>query len=51
MDYIKGPYDKIMKWVEENNLNLDGTFIETYYNGPDDVSEENLITKIIVPLK
>lgn len=47
-----GPsYNEVMKWVEEKKLNPDGTFIEAYYNSPDDVSEDDLITEIIIPLK
>lgn len=33
-----------MKWVEENNFELDGTFIESYYKCSDDVSEDELLT-------
>jgi effector-binding domain-containing protein len=47
-----GPsYDEVMKWIEEKNLNTDGTFLEYYYNSPEEVSEDKLLTAIIMPLK
>ncbi|MBZ9571702.1 GyrI-like domain-containing protein [Methanobrevibacter sp. TMH8] len=44
-------YYKVINWAEENNLKLNKTFIEYYYNSSDDVSEEDLLFGIIMPLK
>ncbi len=54
----KGPYsgmqeayDKIMKWVNDNNCELQGTYYEYYYNSPEEVEESELLTRIVLPLK
>ena len=44
-------YNEVMKWIETNNLIPDGTFLEYYYNSPEEVSEDNLLTGVIIPLK
>lgn len=43
-------YDKVMNWIEENGMKPKGTFIERYYNSPEDVSEDKLLTEILMPL-
>lgn len=43
---------RIMKLTEELNLPLrDGFYIENYVNSPSEVSEDKLITEILVPIK
>jgi len=44
-------YNEVMQWVEENGIKLNGTFIEYYYNSPEDISEDKLITEILMPLE
>jgi effector-binding domain-containing protein len=44
-------YMKVMEWIEKNNIETDGTMMESYYNDPEEVSEDKLLTGIIMPLK
>ncbi|MBZ9571534.1 GyrI-like domain-containing protein [Methanobrevibacter sp. TMH8] len=44
-------YDKIIKWIEDNNITTNGTFLEYYYNSPEEISEDKLLTEIIMPLE
>lgn len=48
---MEEPYNELFKWLNENNLEPDGPFYEFYYNSPQEVSEEELLTKISVPVK
>lgn len=54
----KGPYaemvpvyEAINKWITENGFAATGVSYEVYYNSPADVSESELLTKIMLPLK
>jgi len=44
-------YNEVMKWIETNKLNIEGTFLEYYYNSPEEVPEDKLLTGVIIPLK
>lgn len=48
---IRPIYDEINVWMKENNLSPVGHIMEYYYGSKDQLDEENLVTKIIVPLK
>ncbi len=54
----KGPYEEsaeayaaMAKWIEEQGYIPTGVAYEYYYNAPDEVSESELLTKIVLPLK
>ncbi len=44
-------YDAINKWISEKHIEATGTVYEYYYNSPEDVPEEELITKIVFAVK
>lgn len=47
-----GPvYDEMYKWMQESNLEPTGVAYEYYYNGPQDVPESELLTRISLPVK
>ena len=55
---FKGPYsqmepvyNEMNKWMQENNLEPTGAAYEYYYNGPQDVPESELLTRISLPVK
>ncbi len=54
----KGPYDAVepvynamMQWIGDNGYIPTGVSYEFYYNGPGEVPESELLTKIVFPLK
>ncbi len=54
----KGPYDtleatygKVMKYLAENGLESTGTYYDFYLNDPDSTAPEELLTKIVFPIK
>ena len=54
----KGPYaqmepvyNEMNKWMQKNNLEPVGIAYEYYYNGPQDVPENELLTRISMPVK
>lgn len=53
----KGPYqeetatyEKLFAWLEKNNLSIAGPMREIYLNDPHEVSEEDLLVEIQVPI-
>ncbi|OPZ70447.1 MAG: Bacterial transcription activator, effector binding domain [Firmicutes bacterium ADurb.Bin456] len=48
---MEEPYNNIFKWIGENGFEPKGVYYEYYYNSPDDVPENELLTKIVIPLK
>ncbi|MGA1848960.1 MAG: GyrI-like domain-containing protein [Thermoplasmatota archaeon] len=47
-----GPtYGKLMAWLEENGKHVTGFFRELYHNDPSQVTEEELLTEILVPVE
>lgn len=53
----KGPYSgmepvyiEIFKQIEEKKCIPKGVFYEFYYNAPDEVSESELLTRIVIPI-
>jgi effector-binding domain-containing protein len=50
-DGMQKAYDEIMKWISENKYEFTGTYYEYYYNSPEEVTESELLTKIVLPLK
>ncbi len=44
-------YGEILRFIEENSLELAGTYYDHYLNDPDKVSEDELLTKIVIPVK
>lgn len=55
---FKGPYKEMepvysamMQWVEKSNYTPTGVSYELYYNSPEEVPENELLTKIVFPLK
>lgn len=54
----KGPYSEmeatyveIFKWIKENGYHPTGVSYEYYHNSPQDVSESELLTEIVIPIK
>lgn len=54
----KGPYtgiqqmfEEVFKWIDENGLKQSGIYYEYYVNSPEEVDENDLLTKIIIPIK
>jgi len=43
-------YEKIFRWMEENNCKATGVYYEYYYNSPNEVPESELLTKIVIPV-
>ena len=48
---MEAPYSEMMQWIKENEYTATGVSYEFYYNSPMDVSENELLTKIVFPLK
>lgn len=48
---MEDPYNEMFKWIEQNGYELNGAYYEFYYNSPNDVPEEELLTKIVMALK
>lgn len=53
----KGPYtgiqlmfEDVFKWIDENGFDQNGAYYEYYVNSPDEVDENELLTKIIIPI-
>lgn len=47
-----GPtYDKLFKYVSENNLKISGRMRELYLNNPQEVKEEDLLTEVQLPIE
>lgn len=47
---MEEPYNKMAKWIEDNNCQATGISYEYYYNDPGSVPESELITKIVMPV-
>lgn len=45
------PYDAMAKWLKDNHFEAVGISYEIYYNSPLEVSESELLTKIMMPIK
>lgn len=48
---MEQPYNEMFKWIADNGYEQTGTYYEYYYNSPADVPENELLTKIVMPLK
>lgn len=48
---MEGAYNEIFKWIAERGLQPKGVYYEHYYNSPQDVPENELLTEIVIPLK
>ncbi len=53
----KGPYEtselsyrKVMEWIAANGLRVKGPIREIYYNNPQEVKPEEIMTEILVPV-
>jgi effector-binding domain-containing protein len=53
----KGPYqgmepvyDAMIQWIKDNGYTPTGVSYEFYYNSPEEVPENELLTKIVFPL-
>ena len=50
-DAMEPTYSELMQYMAENGLEPTGVAYEFYYNGPEEVSPKDLVTKIMFPLK
>jgi effector-binding domain-containing protein len=48
---VEPVYEAMMQWINENGYTPSGIAYEFYYNAPDEVPENELLTKIVFPLK
>ena len=48
---MEAPYMEIMNWIEDHGHEPTGVYYEYYYNSPADVPENELLTRIVIPLK
>jgi len=48
---IEKTYEGIFKWISEEDLKPTGVYFEYYMNSPDEVPENELLTKIVIPVK
>ncbi|TXT59910.1 MAG: Transcriptional regulator [Promethearchaeota archaeon] len=48
---MKSTYDALTEWVENEGYEATGIAIEYYYNNPEEVSPEDVLTEIQFPLK
>ncbi|MCU0288358.1 MAG: GyrI-like domain-containing protein [Acidobacteria bacterium] len=55
---LKGPYENLpkahevtWKYIKDNGYKVNYPFFEKYMNNPNDVAQENLETKIIIPVE
>lgn len=48
--HMEAAYHAIMEWVKENGCTPTGVAYEFYLNSPYEVSEEDLLTKVMLPL-
>lgn len=44
-------YNALMQWISKNGYTPTGVVYEFYYNSPTEVPENELVTKIVFPLK
>lgn len=48
---MEQPYNEMFKWLEANGYESTGVYYEYYYNAPSEVSENELLTRIVMPVK
>jgi len=48
---MEQPYCEMAKWLEENGYTATGVCYEYYFNSPQEVSESELLTKIVMPIR
>jgi len=48
---MEAPYNAMVQWINENGYEPTGVSYEYYYNNPAEVSENELLTKIVFPVK
>ena len=44
-------YEEIFKYIEENSLKSTGIYYDYYINDPSNTPEDELLTKIVIPIK
>lgn len=47
---MEEPYKEIMKWIEDNGHVPTGVYYEYYFNSPQEVPENELLTRIVIPI-
>ena len=48
---MEKPYNEMFAWMKDKGYELTGLYYEVYYNSPEEVPEEELLTKIMLPVK
>ena len=48
---MEAVYNEIFAWMGERKLEPRGTFYEFYYNSPGEVLDDELLTRIVIPVK
>lgn len=48
---MEKPYKEIFAWMQEAGYEQTGVYYEIYYNSPEEVPEEELLTKIMLPVR
>jgi AraC family transcriptional regulator len=56
--FHRGPYEaceptylNLFTWIDEHNLRISGPIRELYYNDPNEVKPEEILTEILVPVE
>lgn len=44
-------YNELFKWIADNGYEQTGVYYEYYFNSPAEVTEEELLTRIVIPVK
>jgi len=50
-DSLNKTYGQIYKYIEDNSFEISGAHYDFYVSNPDDTPENELITKIVIPVK
>ncbi len=48
---IEKTYEDMMRYVRENSLEMTGDYYEWYLNDPDETPEDELLTRVVFPIK
>ncbi|MGI5900881.1 MAG: hydrolase [Desulfitobacteriia bacterium] len=48
---MEHPYEEMFRWMEQRGYDAVGVYYEFFYNTPSQVTQEELLTRIVMPLK
>ena len=50
-DTLEETYTAMMRYVQENSLEMTGVYYDWYLNDPDNTPEDELLTKVVFPVR